>query len=239
MKYNIEICHPNDILANAWRKVDECEHPVEYLQSPVFEWQRGTVVRVPGMTEAETFYGIFGEHECVNVSANSTMMKSIERGDQALPTYWRNHNKGDNLLLVANKIIVNRKYVEKAILALAEDLFGQFPNLKLPRTILNAVKEKAVPKVFEPLIEEAFVQASVLRDARYYVVVSARDLAYMYAENPVQLSVNPFITDVVKALTMTYSPIDSRDDRLFDALRHTADIVRATIPFYEIALGVT
>lgn len=67
--YDLEICHPNEMIHNGWRKVDEFFDTREmshYLRSPTFETFDGLLVRVQGYTTA-----IYTENGLIDLGVSS------------------------------------------------------------------------------------------------------------------------------------------------------------------------
>lgn len=242
MRVSIEICHPNEVLENRWTHVDSCEEDeiIQHLQAPTFSWQRGTVVRVPAMTEAETLYGIFGEHECLNVSAQSDWVKNHIQGSRVvqsvmgLPTYWRTHPNGRDLIVTASNL-VHDDWTRKTLIAFVEEAFRLVPDLDpLCSEILNSVKSNAKKSYLTILGNKANQRSQEEMDSvgnAYIVFGLASNLAFMNQEY------------VVSYTYSTFAELQPRTMNIMDRIRvadeRMAEIVRETIPFYEIALGIT
>lgn len=119
MAHTLEICHPNDFLANRWKVVgeisDDPEQWADHIASPAFDFYRGLIVRVMYSGKHLKWIGVYNDTECVNFTHGSEILNRLWdfdtlRFDGFLREYdflnaWHNSIEPDNMLYAVMRFI--------------------------------------------------------------------------------------------------------------------------------------
>lgn len=106
---------PPDLLSrgDAWKKVDECEtgEHQDHLESPIFQWHRGLLLRVRD-NQKILFSGVFSEDRCVDVSAHSEFAKKhLLRTNVDLFGFWKSSQDASAMLALVSHFVPQKSIV--------------------------------------------------------------------------------------------------------------------------------
>lgn len=123
----LEICHPNELIYNGWKFVEEVgDDWQDHLRSPSFEWYRGLLVRID-----DQYTGIFNASECVDVGYLSDVMLAIYlhephrartfMNNKSFPEAWRTSNDPENMVTTLQNFLRSSDRLAWALLACVDD----------------------------------------------------------------------------------------------------------------------
>lgn len=87
MSFALEICHPNEMLSQSWKFVEQIESIdlIDHLHSPSFEVYDGLLVRVLRQMTLDAYYtGAYYNGEFFDIGPGSNVLKSIDFGERVL-----------------------------------------------------------------------------------------------------------------------------------------------------------
>lgn len=112
MSYRIDICHPNEIIKNAWVHADHADtlaSAVDALASPIFTIYDGLCVRIVNKSNfALVYHGIYNAHECVNVGEGGKIQQFYESN---ILEHWAYSSSASVLLDKYHGLMDKRKII--------------------------------------------------------------------------------------------------------------------------------
>lgn len=224
----LQIAHANDVIGNHWTDVDDIDilDLPHHLASPTFEWEDCLVVR------CGTYTGIYNTKECVDVSANSRIVLSMnwEFGidvvdisnfvkGKSLVERWFDCPNGMWMLYPYRNILSKQQFIRVVLKALSLVEMNTQPW----RTTIDKINEKlkndrvSLGYQFEYWSGTSFPSEQRMQATIILQGIQAIDMDIPYS----------YTYDVLRSLKRIKPEINIKK------------LIQAEIPFYEIAKIVT
>lgn len=264
----LQICHPNELIANRWKTVETIDHVEDipqHIASPVFEWFKGLLIRVID-GEVIEYSGIFSDTACHDVGPNSDVMNNLQRRNDEEALYpssglswfdvW-NHCYHASWMIQSIRSFVPLPIMISVLMNLIEEESDGFPDILKWLNVVKRVSEIDVPmyrrqlgnsagyyydeaslRTADPTPSEIIISSLMKQSELYFALYSI--CLVMEGE---KTSVKYVIDSLVNANSWTrWDPIDNDMDLSQHLVevhqRRLANRLRKLIPFYDIAVAL-
>lgn len=248
MYYAIDICHPNEFLANGWREVERFTDSASYqdhLDAPSFEMPLGTLVCVRN-TIIETIdrHFISDGTRCIDVGPTSQMCEKYRWtfadayhhiGRFAWPDRWRFSAHAGSMIAALGGILPPRKITALACLCVSGTVLAIEPMHVSPRNALKVIHAWAKGKATEQEAVDAAGEMTRLFEGSQnidFVVREAARAVFDAFHEPcyAPISAGEVMGRMRGDLNLSQTIIDYQ--------RHLSNLMRESVNFYDIAVGL-
>lgn len=219
MSFVIEIAHPNDVLKDEWTPVDSFDDPRElddHIASPSFTWERTTIVRV--FQDDEIVYvGIYSDKECIRIDND---------GEDSIIDIWRNSTEPSNLI-DAISAVVDRKFMIGVLL----EITRKYTDHRINASVYTLIIE-------EYLRGDLTARALNIKNSHLYIQEPEPSRLLAILSGIAECTEKP---ELMASVVIAIGAYRWEISRLSVAKtnKNIANDLRAMVPFYEIALGIT
>lgn len=206
---------------------------MDHLRSPSFDWYRGLMVRI-----GRRYDGIFSDTECVDVGALSaavTRLRPLDNqrflfsefiGSQSFPDAWRTSQSPLNMIVAAQSIISKSRFIEAMAKCARYAIDRMSDPSNLMKNALDAL-DRQNPQ------ECRFCHVNILNCIPFVQDDITFQTLYALADSLLPVfSHESYYTSSIPMRRLT------NIQRSATARIAMANILRATIPFHEIAEGL-
>lgn len=259
----LQTAHPNDITRGRWKttsRFDNASELSEHLASPEFETYHGLVSRLLNDRKEEIYCAIFNAHgEWINASPGSDLFEKTRFGhdsreeqdfvsNKSWPEAWDLCKNGAWMLAAASYALPREQFLLANVVCI-ETMIKHIPKTKvMPHRSLEFVKQWARgektqkdAKAFYKKLLSYEKRATTLYPGWFDAIVETTQLAVAWIAYP--SSYRDDQGTIARVLCDAHSmmmELDDSNNNHFAVKAHAlANVVRRTIPLYDVLTGLT